>query len=72
MRSPIFDAMATYSQARDRHDNGLPRGGCELAMSCDMRIAREAVWPAEIKLGLIPGAAAQRLPAWSAWGTPCA
>jgi enoyl-CoA hydratase len=59
MRSPrIFDIMAAFPKPVIAMINGFCLGGgCELAMSCDLRIASEKarlVQP-EIKLGLIPG-----------------
>jgi enoyl-CoA hydratase len=67
MRFPrIFDAMATYPKPVIAMINGFCLGGgCEMSMSCDMRIAsdRARFGQPEIKLGLIPGGGGtQRLP----------
>ena len=67
MRFPrIFDAMASFPKPVIAMINGFCLGGgCELAMSCDMRIAsdRAKLGQPEIKLGLIPGGGGtQRLP----------
>jgi len=67
MRSPrIFDIMASFPKPVIAMINGFCLGGgCELAMSCDMRIASDKArfGQPEIKLGLIPGGGGtQRLP----------
>lgn len=67
MRFPrIFDVMASYPKPVIAMINGFCLGGgCEMAMSCDMRIASETArfGQPEIKLGLIPGGGGtQRLP----------
>ena len=67
MRSPrVFDVMATYPKPVVAMINGFCLGGgCELALSCDLRIASENArfGQPEIKLGLIPGGGGtQRLP----------
>jgi enoyl-CoA hydratase len=67
MRSPrVFDVMANYPKPVIAMINGFCLGGgCELALSCDMRIASEKArfGQPEIKLGLIPGGGGtQRLP----------
>jgi enoyl-CoA hydratase len=59
MRSPrIFDIMASFPKPVIAMINGFCLGGgCELALSCDFRIASEKArfGQPEIKLGLIPG-----------------
>jgi len=59
MRSPrVFDIMASFPKPVIAMINGFCLGGgCELAMSCDIRVASESArfGQPEIKLGLIPG-----------------
>ncbi len=67
MRIPrIFDVMANFPKPVIAMINGFCLGGgCELSMSCDMRIASDQarIGQPEIKLGLIPGGGGtQRLP----------
>jgi len=67
MRFPrVFDVMANFPKPVIAMINGFCLGGgCELAMSCDMRIASDKakLGQPEIKLGLIPGGGGtQRLP----------
>ena len=67
MRFPrIFDYMATYPKPVIAMINGFCLGGgCEMAMSCDIRIASEKArfGQPEINLGLIPGGGGtQRMP----------
>jgi enoyl-CoA hydratase len=67
MRFPrLYDVMSSYPKPVIASINGFCLGGgCELAMSCDIRIASEKArfGQPEIKLGLIPGGGGtQRLP----------
>lgn len=67
MRSPrIFDIMASFPKPVIAMINGFCLGGgCELSMSCDLRIASEKArfGQPEINLGLIPGGGGtQRMP----------
>jgi enoyl-CoA hydratase len=67
MRFPrLYDVMSELSKPVIAMINGFCLGGgCELAMSCDLRIASEKArfGQPEIKLGLIPGGGGtQRLP----------
>jgi len=67
MRFPrVFDVMASFPKPVVAMINGFCLGGgCELAMSCDLRIAsRQARFgQPEINLGLIPGGGGtQRMP----------
>ncbi|HEX4956018.1 MAG TPA: enoyl-CoA hydratase-related protein [Thermoanaerobaculia bacterium] len=67
MRSPrVFDVMASFPKPVIAMINGFCLGGgCELALSCDIRIASDKArfGQPEIKLGLIPGGSGtQRLP----------
>ena len=77
MRSPrIFDIMSSFPKPVIAMINGFCLGGgCELALSCDIRIASDKArfGQPEIKLGLIPGGGGtQRLPASSASARRCA
>lgn len=67
MRFPrVFDVMSSFPKPVIAMINGFCLGGgCELAMSCDLRIAADVarLGQPEIKLGLIPGGGGtQRLP----------
>lgn len=73
MRSPrIFDIMASYPKPVIAMINGFCLGGgCELAMSCDIRVASDKArfGQPEINLGLIPGGGGtQRLPRLTGMG----
>ena len=67
MRFPrVFDVMANFPKPVIAMINGFCLGGgCEMAMSCDMRVAsdRARLGQPEINLGLIPGGGGtQRMP----------
>ncbi len=67
MRFPrVFDVMANFPKPVIAMINGFCLGGgCELSMSCDIRVAsdRARIGQPEINLGLIPGGGGtQRLP----------
>jgi len=67
MRFPrLYDVMASFPKPVIAMINGFCLGGgCELAMSCDLRVASDKArfGQPEIKLGLIPGGGGtQRLP----------
>jgi enoyl-CoA hydratase len=73
MASPrVFDIMASFPKPVIAMINGFCLGGgCELAMSCDLRIASDNArfGQPEIKLGLIPGGGGtQRLPRLAGMG----
>ncbi|MEZ5314549.1 MAG: enoyl-CoA hydratase-related protein [Thermoanaerobaculia bacterium] len=73
MRSPrIFDIMASYPKPVIAMINGFCLGGgCELSMSCDIRVASDKArfGQPEINLGLIPGGGGtQRLPRLTGMG----
>ncbi len=67
MRSPrIYDVMSSFPKPVVAMINGFCLGGgCELAMSCDIRVAADKArfGQPEIKLGLMPGGGGtQRMP----------
>ena len=68
----IFDVMATYPKPVIAMINGFCLGGgCEMAMSCDVRIASSTArfGQPEINLGLIPGGGGtQRMPRLTGFG----
>lgn len=68
----IFDVMATYPKPVIAMINGFCLGGgCEMAMSCDIRIASSTArfGQPEINLGLIPGGGGtQRMPRLTGFG----
>ena len=77
MRSPrVFDIMADFPKPVIAMINGFCLGGgCELAMSCDIRVASDKArfGQPEINLGLIPAEAALSVcRGWSGSAIPCA
>jgi enoyl-CoA hydratase len=68
----IFDVMATYPKPVIAMINGFCLGGgCEMSMSCDVRIASSTArfGQPEINLGLIPGGGGtQRMPRLTGFG----